>query len=110
MQECFSYFLQNFGGLLLPVLKTCLEKLLLECLNYEKVYHFTSILHVAVKLGLFADISQTNTHIRSKFSTLNSFPLLEFLNLNSASFQMENFNFILKYFNCEKINLFTALF
>ena len=97
MQECFSYFLRNYVGLLLPVLKTGLEKLLLECLNHEKVYHFASILHVTIKLGIFADISQNNTQIRSKFSTLNSIPLLEFINLNPVSFRLENFNFILKF-------------
>lgn len=97
MQECFSFFLQNYGGLLLPLLRSGLEKLLLECLHYEKVYHFTSILHVAAKLGIFADVSLNNIQIRTKFSTLNTIPLLEFINLNPASFQLENFNFILKF-------------
>lgn len=97
MQECFSFFLQNYGGLILPILKSCLEKLLMECLNHEKAYHFASILHIAIKLGIFAEVSQNSAQVRSKFSTLNSMPLLDFINLIPASFRLENFNLILKF-------------
>ena len=90
-------FLQNYGGLILPILKSCLEKLLMECLNHEKAYHFASILHIAIKLGIFAEVSQNSAQVRSKFSTLNSMPLLDFINLNPASFRLENFNLILKF-------------
>ena len=93
--------MKNFGGLLLPTLKNCFEKLLIECLNQEKTHHFSALLHIAYKLGIFTEVTQNSPMIRSKFSTLRSLSLLDFLNMNSMEFRFETFNQILK--DCTEI-------
>ena len=80
----------------MPILKGCLEILLSECLQQEKLHHFSSLLHISSKIGLFNELTLNNSLIRARFSTLCSSSILDFLNLNPSNFRFENFNSILK--------------
>lgn len=78
--------------MLLPVLKKCLERILTECLNLDKTHHFSSLLHVIYRIGLFKDVTFNNAHIRSKFSTLCSITLFDLLNVDIFELKVEKVN------------------
>lgn len=59
------------------------------------MHHLSALLHIAYRIGIFNDITQNSTIIRSKFSTLCSLSLMDFLNMSSSEFRFENFNKIL---------------
>lgn len=88
--------MNNYGGLLRPIIKNCFEKLLSECLYHEKIHFFSALLHIAYKIGIFNEITQNGSAIRAKFSTLCSLSLLDFLNMNPLEFRFENYNQVLK--------------
>ena len=96
MHECFSLSLKNYGGLLLPILKNCFEKLFDECLKLGKYHHLSALSYVAIKLGFFSEIVQNNFQMRSIFSTLSCSSLLDFLNVSSSNLNLENLGEILK--------------
>lgn len=87
--------MNNYSGVIRPITKTCFERLLFECLHQEKVHHLSALLHIAYKIGIFNEITQNNSPIRSKFSTECSILLLDFLNMSSSEFRFEEFNPIL---------------